>query len=328
MVFADKHSKHCECQTSSEMPSPAVNHPAEFILETIPHSHPVFGAVSAWHARSQFSQLINERSLLALTRVYRMFTIRFVQFGPVFRTPAFLRTVWILTFSGHCKTISFPIGTGTPLQKKLSRFSSIKKKYACQFCSCPDWNSRLHCLVWVNLLAEALSKLVLSESRTMKETVLLLPGAFCPIHVGHLAILEQARAALENVTVAYLLPSTKSYVGRKVGHDHSLVPLERRIELCRLATEHLDWIKVLDWGLASGNKARRRLQRWHRDARVVIVAGADTSRNPENPDLYVAPRTQRDVSSTLIRQAMARKDWTTIQDLVDRRVLQAIREKE
>jgi nicotinic acid mononucleotide adenylyltransferase len=164
------------------------------------------------------------------------------------------------------------------------------------------------------------------------EVLLLLPAALCPIHKDHVAILDAARATLRRrghrVPRAFLLPSSEQYVGGKagVGPLHPLVSLETRVELCRLATAELPWITVLDWGTASGNAARQRLQKSYDDSQtaVYIVAGGDTSRNRKTPHLVVVPRQDDSASSTAVRSAMASGDEGSIRNLVHPAVAERI----
>jgi len=79
--------------------------------------------------------------------------------------------------------------------------------------------------------------------------VLLTTGALCPVHPGHLAMLEQAREHLENQGIAvlagYLSPGHDEYVLGKCGHR---VPrAAHRVHLCRQAVAESNWLMVDEW---------------------------------------------------------------------------------
>jgi NAD+ synthetase len=79
--------------------------------------------------------------------------------------------------------------------------------------------------------------------------VLLTTGALCPVHPGHVEMLEQARLALEKqgigVLAGYLSPSHDEYVLGKCG---SQVPsAAHRLHLCRQAVLDSDWLMVDEW---------------------------------------------------------------------------------
>ena len=157
----------------------------------------------------------------------------------------------------------------------------------------------------------------------MQKAVLLLPAALAPIHKDHLKILLTAREILQRkgheVTHVYLLPSSEKYVSNKTG-GHFLDSLELRVNLCNLAVKDNDWITVLYWGMASGNKAKKIIEQMHPDTNVFIVAGADTSRNKRDPFLIIVPRSDESASSTRAREAIEKKDWDALYELVDKDV--------
>lgn len=79
--------------------------------------------------------------------------------------------------------------------------------------------------------------------------VLLTTGAFCPVHPGHLAMMESARETLEALGVAvlggYLSPSHDEYVLSKCGPE---VPgAAHRVHLSRQAVADSCWLMVDEW---------------------------------------------------------------------------------
>jgi NAD+ synthetase len=79
--------------------------------------------------------------------------------------------------------------------------------------------------------------------------VLLSTGAYCPIHEGHVRILELAREALERqgavVLGGYLSPSHDRYVQRKCGATNP--GAARRVWLCEEALRGHPWLRVDPW---------------------------------------------------------------------------------
>lgn len=72
--------------------------------------------------------------------------------------------------------------------------------------------------------------------------VLVVSGAFSPPHVGHIELLERARAALEadglHVAAGYLVPASDRY------NKSGLYPARERLRMCEAAVAESDWIMV------------------------------------------------------------------------------------
>lgn len=123
--------------------------------------------------------------------------------------------------------------------------------------------------------------------------VLLTTGALCPVHPGHVEMMEQARIALESQGMAviggYLSPGHDEYVLGKCGHD---VPsAAHRVHLCRQAVLHSHWLMVDEWealhtpAALNFTDVLERLQRYlnrhlacGRPVRVFYVFGSDNAR--------------------------------------------------
>ena len=88
-----------------------------------------------------------------------------------------------------------------------------------------------------------------ASTPTGELVVLLTTGAFCPIHRGHLAMMEAARAALEArgdvVLAGYISPSHDGYVLPKCRGDAP--PAAHRLALCDEAVKASDWLLVDPW---------------------------------------------------------------------------------
>jgi len=96
-------------------------------------------------------------------------------------------------------------------------------------------------------LHKALARLPQAGDRPL--AVLLTTGAFCPVHPGHIEMMEQAKLALErqgvSVLAGYLSPSHDEYVGPKCGPNAPNAPY--RLQLCREAVASSPWLMVDDW---------------------------------------------------------------------------------
>lgn len=79
--------------------------------------------------------------------------------------------------------------------------------------------------------------------------VLLTTGAFCPIHSGHITMMDDARRAVEekgfSVLGGYISPSHDEYVLEKCGMDAPKAA--HRVALCQEAVKDSDWLMVDSW---------------------------------------------------------------------------------
>eukprot|EP01060_Flectonema_neradi_P035665 TRINITY_DN6626_c0_g1_i1.p1 TRINITY_DN6626_c0_g1~~TRINITY_DN6626_c0_g1_i1.p1 ORF type:complete len:580 (+),score=89.90 TRINITY_DN6626_c0_g1_i1:259-1998(+) len=100
-----------------------------------------------------------------------------------------------------------------------------------------------------------------STEQPAEQTILLLSGAFSPLHKAHLQCLELTRTHLLRkkiaVAGAYVCPSSDKYVKSKLGAE--AMSLDERVKSSHAAVRHSNWIEILDWGLASGNEISFRL---------------------------------------------------------------------
>ncbi|MEZ4454416.1 MAG: NAD(+) synthase [Nannocystaceae bacterium] len=122
--------------------------------------------------------------------------------------------------------------------------------------------------------------------------VLVSTGAFCPIHEGHLAMMERARSAIEarggEVLAGYLSVSHDRYVLAKCGAEAPAAA--ERLRLCEAAIAGSEWLMVDPWEALHCDRARNftdvvgRLEalmnahlRAHRRVEVVYVFGSDNA---------------------------------------------------
>jgi nicotinic acid mononucleotide adenylyltransferase len=115
---------------------------------------------------------------------------------------------------------------------------SSVRSYSC-------WAPTMPTTPFGKLLASA----VTSEGHR-QEIVLLSTGSFSPVHSGHLAMMESAKAAWEaqgaKVLGGYLSPSHDSYVSQKQ-QGAAALHCEHRIALLEEAVADSSWLSVCPW---------------------------------------------------------------------------------
>lgn len=123
--------------------------------------------------------------------------------------------------------------------------------------------------------------------------VLMSTGGFCPLHHGHIEMMEIARRELESrgaiVLGGYLCPDHDGYVSQKCGEES--ISSMHRLRLCEEAIRDSDWLMTDGWAALGVERALNftdimtRLEgylsrhvRSHRPIEVVYVFGGDNAR--------------------------------------------------
>ncbi|MEO8351900.1 MAG: hypothetical protein ABI680_09220 [Chthoniobacteraceae bacterium] len=124
-----------------------------------------------------------------------------------------------------------------------------------------------------------------------RPAAILFTGAFCPVHAGHLAAMEEARAAAEragfDIVGGYLSPGHDEYIRMKCGP--AAIPAHERLLLCAAAAALSPWLSVDPWESLHRRVAvnytdvaarLRAYLRKHFDPRteVLFMCGADNAR--------------------------------------------------
>ncbi|KAJ4357695.1 Nicotinamide/nicotinic acid mononucleotide adenylyltransferase 2 [Didymosphaeria variabile] len=110
---------------------------------------------------------------------------------------------------------------------------------------------------WTGPIDKIQTRLAQIPEDTDGLAVLVTTGAFCPIHKGHVQLLETAKMELESrgmtVLGGYICPDHDQYVSSKI-QSGSLSAVQR-LELCEIAVEDNDWLMVDRWAAiyASGS---------------------------------------------------------------------------
>ena len=91
-----------------------------------------------------------------------------------------------------------------------------------------------------------------SNNCSKKVAVLVQTGAYSPIHLGHVQVMEKAKITLEtygwNVLGGWLSPSHDYYVGPKARQFKTpFVNAEHRVKMVELAISEYDWLAVGTW---------------------------------------------------------------------------------
>lgn len=150
--------------------------------------------------------------------------------------------------------------------------------------------------------------------------VLVTSGAFCPIHTGHVRMMESAKGEAERqewvVVGGFFAPDHDGYVSVKCG-DEALSAAER-VHLARVATEESPWLTVDPWAALYLDRAInytdiiRRLSRYlechlKQKIEVLFVCGGDnqgfSKAFVDQGHLIVVPRVGTALPEDLYAQA-------------------------
>ena len=92
----------------------------------------------------------------------------------------------------------------------------------------------------------------LASAPRERRCVLLSTGALNPVHLGHVAMFDRARDALESeygfaVVGGFLSPSHDTYLSGKYGDPTKFIPAAKRLLLCAAATQDHPYLAVASW---------------------------------------------------------------------------------
>lgn len=152
-----------------------------------------------------------------------------------------------------------------------------------------------------------------NDDREARYAVLVTSGAFCPIHNGHLQMMESARCEAErqgwDVVGGFFAPDHDGYVSVKCGDE--ALSAAQRVHLAQVATAESDWLAADPWAALYVDRAInftdivRRLTRYLRchlraTIEVMFVCGADNygfrKAFVEQGHLIVVPRGGNEIS--------------------------------
>ncbi|CAO2657455.1 Nn.00g035810.m01.CDS01 [Neocucurbitaria sp. VM-36] len=145
---------------------------------------------------------------------------------------------------------------------------------------------------WTGPVDKVQKRLSLVKDSSKELVVLLTTGGFCPIHKGHLQMMESAKIDLEvrgmAVLGGYFCPDHDQYVNSKL--RSKAITGAQRLHLCELAVASSDWLMVDAWAaLYAPSKVNltRILDhisqmlshniRTHRPIRVIYACGGDNA---------------------------------------------------
>lgn len=103
----------------------------------------------------------------------------------------------------------------------------------------------------VGNLCTDLSKVRANLTPDVKRPIVLVAtGALCPLHQGHLVMMENARKRMEeagfDVVGGFLSPGHDEYINTKKQPEHR-IPAALRVRMVAAATRHSDWLTVDPW---------------------------------------------------------------------------------
>ena len=155
---------------------------------------------------------------------------------------------------------------------------------------------------------------------SLRMSVLVTSGAFCPIHNGHLQMMESAKREAERcgwtVVGGFFAPDHDGYVAGKCGEEALSAP--ERVYLAQVATEESAWLAVDPWAALYLDRAVnftdivRRLSRYLKchlgqEIEVLFVCGGDnhgfSKAFVDQGHLIVVPRVGTSLPEELYAQA-------------------------
>lgn len=99
-------------------------------------------------------------------------------------------------------------------------------------------------------LCTPVKKMDVSADMDIDQYVLITTGAFSPVHLGHIAMMHEAKKLIESeggrVAGMYFCPGHDSYVGNKY-NGTAAIPVEERIHMLDLATDADEYLAVDPW---------------------------------------------------------------------------------
>jgi pantetheine-phosphate adenylyltransferase len=155
-------------------------------------------------------------------------------------------------------------------------------------------------------------------------TTALYPGSFDPLHLGHLAVVEQAARSFDHVVVAVLgNPQKRS----------GMFPIPERIRLAEAATAHLSNVRCvghhgLTVDVARAEHADVLVRSAHKDAAQEWSMAAMNETMSGIPTFFATPdSTTRAISASLVRLLVTSGKYEAARQLVPDAVRRAIEER-
>lgn len=167
--------------------------------------------------------------------------------------------------------------------------------------------------------------LAMKESKLQSApAIIVMGGAFSPVHCGHLAAMEAAQAFAQEhlqvrVVAGYLACATNGYTSHKYGT--SAIRGQARLDMCNLAVrEHLFLRETPQMYGSARQCGEAMVKANHNTAtRIIIVCGADKAGKKRRGDhiymsrasvpamdLVPSPQSTAHMSATLVRDIMAK----------------------
>ena len=113
---------------------------------------------------------------------------------------------------------------------------------------------------WTGPIHKIQSRLPETEDPSQELAVVVTTGAFCPIHDGHIQMMETAKKELEArgmlVLGGYFCPDHDQYVSAKLrGEGQRSLDAAHRLDLCERAVSESEWLMVDRWATMYSGRA-------------------------------------------------------------------------
>mmetsp|Transcript_53324 Transcript_53324/g.114561 ORF Transcript_53324/g.114561 Transcript_53324/m.114561 type:complete len:486 (+) Transcript_53324:68-1525(+) len=143
-----------------------------------------------------------------------------------------------------------------------------------------------------------------------RPAILVLGGAFCPVHCGHVTAMEVARSHVEaqyavNVVAGYFACAPSGYVTSK--YKGRAIPAAARLEMCNtVAREPANFLRETPLTFGSARACADAMKKAHHspDTQVFIICGADKLGTRAKPGhVYISRKVQGVVAGVELVQA-------------------------
>ncbi|MGF1582295.1 MAG: hypothetical protein ACFCD0_23470 [Gemmataceae bacterium] len=115
------------------------------------------------------------------------------------------------------------------------------------------------------------------QTTSIREAILVLGGAFSPVHPGHIDVMNLIKETIEaehpyKIIAGYLAVAPEGYVLSKL--KHQAIKAQHRLAMCNLALQEHDWLVPCERTHGSARECAQRYRK-HDDVKILIALGAD-----------------------------------------------------
>ena len=163
--------------------------------------------------------------------------------------------------------------------------------------------------------------------------IALIPGSFDPITLGHVNIIERAAKMFDKVVVAVMINDSAKY-HEGLSSKRYMFTMEERLEIARLSVSHLENVEVIARtglliDLFDEINATAIVKGIRNSADLeyeMIHAKWNKAHNDRAETLFLpADESLTSVSSTLIREYIAKGDFESLSKVISPKVLEFLK---